>query len=147
VERAEFHYPKECPLNRVLSIALIAVVSIVLTGCKSEAESAMSDMVDKQKEIVKVLKGVKDKESAAAAKPKLESLGKEMEKVADRLGKVKDQEEQKKTTEKYKTEFEQVSKDMFAEMMRISQIPGAAEELSAAFMGAPGFGDGMRSKK
>jgi hypothetical protein len=134
-------------VTRILSIAFAVVAAVVLSGCKSEGESAMSDMVDKQKEIVGILKGIKDKDSAAAAKPKLDKLGKELEAVADRMRKIKlDSTEETKLREKYESQLKQGMQDMMNEMVRIAQIPGAGEQLGGPLASpfGSGFGGGMK---
>jgi len=55
-------------MRRLLPVFVGCLVLVLFAGCKSESESAISDMVDKQKEVVKILKTVKDKDSALAAK-------------------------------------------------------------------------------
>jgi len=54
----------------------VALLMLSIMGCKSESEAAASDIADKQQEMVKILKSVKDKDSAVVAKGKLEALGK-----------------------------------------------------------------------
>jgi repressor of nif and glnA expression len=124
------------------------MLALCFAGCKSESEAAISDMADKQKEMVKILKGVTDKDSAVAAKPKLQALGKEMGEIATRMDKKKmDEAEMKKLGEKYKPQMEQTGKDLMAEMERIAKIPGAQEAISEAMMSmgsAMGMGAGMK---
>jgi hypothetical protein len=132
-------------MSRIATAAVLLIVALVTaTGCKSEAESAISKMVDKQKEMVSILKGVTDKASATAAKDKLIALGKEMGEATKNLNldkKKADDAEMKKLEEKYKPQMDEVGKQMAAEMDRISKIPGAMEEISAGMMGmAGGFG-------
>jgi uncharacterized coiled-coil DUF342 family protein len=119
----------------------LVVLLVTLSGCKNESESAMSSIVDKFKEMASVLKDVKDKDSAVAAKPKLEALSKEMNEVMTKMTSKKlNDEEFKKASEKYRPEAEEAMKTLEAEGKRIAQIPGAAEALgSSAF----GFGMGM----
>lgn len=122
------------------------LVALCLTGCKNDSESALSDVTDKQKEIVKVLKGVTDKSSAVAAKAKLQDIGKEMTELGAKMDKKKSNDaEMTKAVEKYKPEMEQAQKDIVAEMARIEKIPGAiqpvSEGLGSAMMG--GFGNFM----
>jgi hypothetical protein len=107
---------------------LAAVLMFTLVGCKSEPEKAASDMADKQKEIVSILKGVKDKDSAMAAKTKLIGVAKDMSELTAKWDKKKMNEaEMNKAMEKYKPEMEQTGKEMRAEMERIFKIPGAME--------------------
>jgi repressor of nif and glnA expression len=124
------------------------MLALCFAGCKSESEAAISDMADKQKEMVKILKGVTDKDSAVAAKSKLQALGKDMGEIATRMDKKKvDEAEMKKLSEKYKPQMEQSGKDLMAEMERIAKIPGAQEAISegmASMGSAMGSGMGMK---
>jgi hypothetical protein len=126
-------------MTRVLLV--VAALALALTGCKSESESVMSDMVAKQKEFLNILKSVKDKDSAVAAKAKLTELGKELDALTTKMSKLKiEASEQEKLAAKYKPEVEQIQKDLFAEMSRISQIPGAADQIFDGLSGTPNFG-------
>ena len=67
-------------MSRVyLSLAVLLLITV--SGCKNDSEAAMSDLIDKQKDTVKILKGVTDKDSAVAAKAKLEALAKEVTEI------------------------------------------------------------------
>jgi Skp family chaperone for outer membrane proteins len=117
-------------------ISAFVVVSLALSlGCKSEAEKQISDLTGKQKEIVSVLKGVTDKDSAKAASAKLKSIAKDMQAMLTKAKDIKVSEtERKQLTDKYKPEQDQLGKDMQAEMQRIAKIPGAAMELMDGMM-------------
>ena len=127
-------------------LSLAAALMLIVSGCKNDSESAMSSMVDKMKEIGSILKGVKDKDSAAAAKPKLESIYKEMVENMNQYSKKKpNEEEMKKAGEKYKAEFEEAMKTVVSEQTRIAQIPGAGDALGGpmggfGYFGFSGFG-------
>jgi peptidoglycan hydrolase CwlO-like protein len=102
----------------VLTLALGQV------GCKSEAEKQMSDAMDKQKEMVAVLKGITDKDSAKAANVKLKGIANDMSAMFDKMKNVRaSQGEQKRVVEKFKPDQEQLQKDMEAETKRISAHP------------------------
>jgi peptidoglycan hydrolase CwlO-like protein len=137
-------------MQRFLPI-VVAMLGLCLVGCKSESEAAAANIAGKQQEMVKILKGVTDKDSAVAAKGKLEALGKEMGELAAKLDKKKANDaEMQKAMDKYKPEMEQANKDIRAEMERIAKIPGAMEPLMQGLMGmgaglgGPGGGMGMR---
>jgi hypothetical protein len=72
-------------------IAFIAVtaMTLLLAGCKNDSESAISNAVDYQKDMVKILKGVTDQASAVAAKDKLQALGKKMSEFGAKMDKTK----------------------------------------------------------
>jgi hypothetical protein len=114
---------------------LVFTLGLALAGCKSEAEKQLSDVTDKQKEMVSVLKGVSDKESAKAADVKLKAIAKELTAIFERMKKINPpQDEQKRLMEKYKGEQEQAKKDLEAEIKRVQQIPGAQAELMDGMM-------------
>jgi hypothetical protein len=106
-----------------------------LAGCKSEAEKQVSDLTSKQKDMVSVLKTVKDKDSAKAANVKLKTIAADLTATFEKMKKTNpSQEEQKRLMEKYKTEQEQTGKDIQAEMARISQNPELSMELMEGMM-------------
>jgi hypothetical protein len=139
-------FAKGMDMSRAFPI-FVAMIALCFAGCKSESEAAVSDMSDKQKELVKILKGITDKDSAVAAKPKLQAIAKDMGELIKKMSQKKtDEAEMKKISEKYKAQMEQTQKDLMTEMMRIGQIPGAAEPVGEAMssMGsAMGSGVGM----
>jgi len=123
---------------------LAAVLMFALVGCKSEPEKAASDMADKQKEIVSILKGVKDKDSAMAAKTKLIGVAKDMSELTAKWDKKKMNEaEMNKAMEKYKPEMEKTGKEMQAEMERISKLPDAMGPVMEGMMSLGTAGAGM----
>ena len=130
-------------LPRIASITF-AAIALLLAGCKNDSESAISGVVDQQKEMVSILKGVTDKASAVAAKDKLQALGKKMSEFGAKMDKKKSNDaEMTKAVEKYKPELAQAQKDMQSEMERIAKIPGAMEPLIAAMSGLDVGGSGM----
>jgi hypothetical protein len=118
------------------TIAFTAFLLLLnLAGCKSEAEKQYSQLTDKQKEVLSVLKDVKDRDSAKAANVKLKAIAKDMTEIFERTKSIKTSaDEQKQLQEKYKPELEKVSKDIDAENKRIAQIPGARAELAGGMM-------------
>ena len=123
-------------MNRLLPTTLLLTLALVATGCgKSDAEQQMSDMTAKQREIVTVLKDVKDVESAKAANVKVKAIATDIQKILERSKSTKTtQDEQKKMAEKYKPQQQEITKEAQAELQRISQIPGASMELMEGFM-------------
>jgi|SRR3954447_20475947 hypothetical protein len=114
---------------------LVFTLGLALVGCKSEAEKQLSEVTDKQTEMVGILKGVTDKESAKAADVKLKAIAKDLTAIFERMKTTNPpQDEQKRLMEKYKAPQEQARKDMEAEMTRISKIPGAGQELFDGMM-------------
>jgi hypothetical protein len=102
----------------------VLTLALGQAGCKSEAEKEMSNAMDKQKEMVSVLKSITDKESAKAANVKLKGIANDMSAMFDRMKGVRaSQAEQKRVVEKFKPDQEQLQKDMQAETVRISAHP------------------------
>ena len=123
---------------------LIAVLMLGLLGCKSYSEKAASDVVDKQQEVVKILKGVTDKDSAMAAKTKLIGVAKDMSELASKWDKKKlKEDEMTKAMDKYKADMEQNHKDIQTEMERISKIPEAIGPIMEGMMSVTTSGAGM----
>jgi hypothetical protein len=126
--------------SRLIPAVAAVLIALVLTGCKSDEEKAMSAIVDHQKKTVEILKTVTDVPSAKAAKEKLAALRKETEEYGKSLekgkeGKTPDEATMKKLVEKYQPQMEQAQKDLAAERMRIMKIPGASEALGGNFFG------------
>jgi DNA repair ATPase RecN len=122
-------------MHRILPLGGIVCLALLLCGCKSDAEKQMSEITDKQKEIVSVLKDVKDSDSAKAANTKLKAIAKDLEAAFERSKSVKTSiDEQKQLQDKYKPQLEQVAKDIQAEGQRIAKIPAAQKELMDGMM-------------
>jgi len=110
----------------VTSLAAL-LLCLNLAGCKNDAEKQMSELTDKQKEVVTVLKGVTDKDSAKAANTKLKAIAKDMSAILERAKTTNPSaDEQKRLIEKYRPAQEQAAKDIQAEGQRIGKIPGGA---------------------
>ena len=95
------------------------------------------DMVVKLREMVDVVKGIKDAESAKAAKPKMQALKKETDALkarADKLGKPSAATE-RRMKEKHEQELQRLTGEMQVEMMRIIQDPALAPHMREAVQG------------
>ena len=120
---------------------LVSVMSLVLSmlfvvGCdtKPTHESITKDMLGQMKEMVEVLKGVKDEASAKAAKPKLEALKKEFDAMKDEADKMPapSADVEKKMKEKFEPELEKLRNELVTEMTRIGSDPKLAAQLEGA---------------
>ena len=114
--------------SRVCLLALF-----LLAGCDSRSphEAIADDMVAKMRQMVDVMKGVKDEDSAKAAKPKVQALAKELDELkakSDKLGKPSPETE-KKLKEKHEKEVEQLTGDLLKEMMRVGMDPKLAPHM------------------
>ena len=120
---------------RLLPTTLLLTLALLATGCKSDAEKRMSEMTAKQKEMIAVLKGVTNVDSAKAANAKIKDIAKDVQSILERAKGVQTTEaERKQLAEKFKPEQQQISKDAQAELERISKIPGASMELMEGLM-------------
>ena len=117
---------------RTLAVACIAV-AIVSSGCDSKPthDSLAKDLMGKMKEMVAVMKGVKDEATAKAAKPKLEALKKDIEAINAEAAKLPKQsaDEEKKFKEKYEPEIDKLMAEFATEGVRIGSNPTLAAEL------------------
>ena len=111
---------------RAFAVACVAL-AIVSTGCDSKPtyESLRKDGIATMKEMIEVLKGVKDEASAKAAKPKLDALGKKMETLEAESNKVEkpSAEEQKKLDEKFQEDMFKLVGELATEIDRIGSDP------------------------
>ncbi|HSI36616.1 MAG: hypothetical protein ACAI43_03590 [Phycisphaerae bacterium] len=122
-------------MRNKLSVLVVLSLALVVAGCKSEHEKAMSNMIDKIKEITSVMKGITDQASAKAAAPKLKTLGEELKAMGEQAQKMKQPspEEEKKLKEKYEKELTTAMTDLQKEASRV--MPFAAAEIGAAMQG------------
>jgi hypothetical protein len=133
-------------MKYITSLATLLLI-LNLAGCKNDAEKQMSDLTDKQKEVVSVLKSVTDKDSAKAADVKLKAIAKDMSAILERAKTTNPSaDEQKRLIEKYKPEQEQAAKDIQTEAQRIGKIPGAGLELMDGLMEVGSVGMKARAR-
>jgi hypothetical protein len=123
-------------LHRTLAVTCLALV-FAAAGCDTRPthESIRKDAVAKMKEIVAIMKDVKDEKSAKAARPKLEAAKKELDAMKaedDALPKIS-AEEDKRLDDKYNPEVEKVMKEIMTEGERISKDPKLAAEVADVF--------------
>lgn len=109
----------------LVSTALFALV--LVAGCDSAPthDSVMEESVSSMEEMVAIMKTIKDKPSAEAAKPKLEALGdrmKELKAEADKLGKPS-KEKEAELKKKYDDRMQKVFAELMGEGMRIGMNP------------------------
>ena len=76
-------------MKKTLWMVVLMVGAMGVVGCSDSREKVTEDGLDLMEEMVGVLEGVTDKESAEEAKPELEALGeqaKELKARAEKLG-------------------------------------------------------------
>jgi thiamine biosynthesis lipoprotein ApbE len=126
-------------MSRVVSIAVAIMIAACLAGCGDDAESTVSGILAKKKELVGVLKGVTDKRSADAAKPKIEAIFDDVKKLGSGMGEGSDGEGMAKALTKHRGEVDQVQKEFQAELARIDKIPGARDAMAESMVGFAGM--------
>jgi hypothetical protein len=116
------------------SASLVGFLAVfLLAGCDSRSphEAIADDMVGKMRQMVDVMKGVKDEDSAKSAKPRVQALAKELDELkakSDKLGKPSPETE-KRLKEKHEKEVEQLTGDLLKEMMRVGMDPKLAPHM------------------
>jgi hypothetical protein len=114
------------------SLVLASVLMLlVCSGCGDSHEAVMNDQMSLTKDMLAIMQGIKDEASASAAKPKMQALAEKAKAIEERqknLGKPSDA-EVKQLQAKYGTEMEALMSKVMGEVIRISSIPGAAQQL------------------
>jgi DNA anti-recombination protein RmuC len=102
----------------------------LLGGCGRDHEDVAEDTVETLEEMAEVLATVKDKESALAAKPKLEKLSERMDELQAEAAEMDeiDPEKEKALQEKYDERMTKAMGKLMGEMFRI----GMNQELNNA---------------
>jgi hypothetical protein len=125
-----------------LTLLVCAAVGVLLTsamvGCKksgadakpakSQHETIAEDMIGKMREMVALLKGMKDESSAKDAKPKLTALKTELDALkakADALGDPPAESAQR-WKDQYEKQVQQVTGELMEEFGRVSMDPKLA---------------------
>jgi hypothetical protein len=101
----------------------ILPVLFLVAGCGANLdtpEGAMEASIDMLNEMTDILKSVKDKKSAEAAKPKLEALGKRGDEIEKALSKHKPDEA---VAQKYAPKMMAAMEKFSTEVQRIMQDP------------------------
>jgi len=112
-------------MKHLIALAF-ALVVMNCVGCGGDThESLAAEQVSTMKELVTVLDGVKDEDSAKAAKSKVKSLVEKMNDINLRESKLKPptQEEVKAMGDKYGKEMEALAPKLQGNMLRIMTDP------------------------
>ncbi len=119
-------------------VCLLAVSMVAfMAGCKRTADDVVDDTIGALNDLTEVLKDVKDKASAEAAKPKIEKIvarAKDLQKEGEAMEKEMSKEENEALEKEYKPQVEKAVAAMQAEMMRIGQAAPDAMMIVAAAM-------------
>jgi hypothetical protein len=109
---------------RKLSLVAIMSLSLLMAGCKADAEAVLADTIAKMNEITALLKTVTDQNSSKAAAPKLKALVDDLQNIKQRDDKLRLSEaEKKRILEKYKTQTDDMMTALKSESMRIQANP------------------------
>jgi len=118
-------------MARLTLLSTALVFALCCTGCGDSHDSLTAESIVTMKSLTTAFEGIKDVESAKAAKPKLQSLMEQMNSIQKRqreLG-LPTETDGKAILDKYGKEMEEVSTKMQAAMMRVAFDPAIAAEL------------------
>jgi hypothetical protein len=114
---------------------LVLVCALFVAGSTGWAadtfESVTEEMIKGMNDAADLLTGIKDKQSADAAKPKLKTLGKklaDLKKRAEKLGKPT-KEVEDKLKAKYEEKIKQAADRLLQETFRVANVEGGKEAL------------------
>jgi cytochrome c556 len=121
-------------MKQFLALALVFSLFLGVSGCKRNHESVIKDSMTSMKELVDVLKNVKDEDSAKAAVSKIESIAKDMKALSEEAKKMGEpsKEVNADLEKKYKADMEKITNDLSKEMMRIMMNDKLAGPISKA---------------
>lgn len=118
-----------------LAIAFAACALLTLGGCGADThDGLMTELLDQVGEMNNTLDTVKDKESAEAAKPKVESIAKEIEAIKKRMDTLEEPpaDVQAELKAKYEAQIQTKLLRMVANVYRVRANPETAAVLEPA---------------
>ena len=109
-------------------MATLMVVGLMLSSCGGGIDSyedGMEAQADLMEEMIGVLKGVDDEDSAQKAAARIEEIGGKMAEIANRIAELPrpDAEEMQELAEKQRNRMRSIKKDATEQMMKIAQYP------------------------
>src|SRR5262249_45380801 len=134
----------------VVSFSALALVFLV-SGCGDSPDAVIKDQLKTTNELLDVLEGIKTKEDAEKAKPKIEELAKKMKDIEERAKKLKmdelPKEKKEELQKKYKDEGEKLLGRLFSVMGKLSD-PEVQKVLKGIDMPKGGLlgGGGLKEK-
>jgi len=116
-------------MNKKVLRCLLLLSILFLVGCGDSHDKATRDSIRVTKQFVTVLKGIENAEDAKAAKSKLESIGKKMAAIQERMKKLDDPtpEQQKQLEKKYGEEMKEVMGELVGVMFKTMDPEISAE--------------------
>ena len=109
-------------------IAALMIVGLMLSSCGGGIDSyedGMEAQADLMEEMIGVLKGVDDEDSAQKAAARIEEIGGKMAEIANRIAELPrpDAEEMQELAEKQRDRMRTIQQDATEQMMKIAQYP------------------------
>ena len=109
-------------------IAALMIVGLMLSSCGGGIDSyedGMEAQADLMEEMIGVLKGVDDEDSAQKAAARIEEIGGKMAEIANRIAELPrpDAEEMQELAEKQRNRMRSIQQDATEQMTKIAQYP------------------------
>lgn len=113
-----------------MNLCRLLLPALLLAACGSRHEQAVAEYIDVLEDMNDVLDGVKDKKSAQAARPKLETLGKRMRALEEKMKQLPEPTEADvKRAEKRAGEMDKQMERLMANARRIEMNPELSDAL------------------
>ena len=111
---------------RKLSLVALMSLSLIMAGCKADAEAVLNDTIAKMNEMTAILKTVTDQNSSKAAATKLKAVVEDLKEIKKRDDKIRISEsEKKRLLDKHSKELADMKAGLTTQMTRIMGTPGA----------------------
>ena len=109
-------------------IATLMAVGLILSSCGGGIDSyedGMEAQADLMEEMISVLKGVEDEDSANKAAARIEEIGAKMADIANRVSALPrpDAEEMQELADKQRDRMRSIQQDATEQMMKMAQYP------------------------
>jgi hypothetical protein len=109
-------------------IAALMIVGLMLSSCGGGIDSyedGMEAQADLMEEMIGVLKGVDDEDSAQKAAARIEEIGGKMAEIANRIAELPrpDAKEMQELAEKQRNRMRSIQQDATEQMTKIAQYP------------------------
>ena len=109
-------------------MATLMAVGLLLSSCGGGIDSyeeGMEAQADLMEEMIEVLKGVEDQDSANKAAARIEEIGHKMADIANRVSELPrpDAEEMQELAEKQRDRMRSMQQDATEQMMKMAQYP------------------------
>lgn len=113
-------------MKRFATLVVLLLTSSLLTACGSSDphDAAMDDLIEISDEMLTVLQGIEDVESAKAAEEDFKAIGEKMKAFATSASELEppSDEKEQELKEKYEQRVEAIQEKFEAEMQRIGEL-------------------------